>query len=75
VLRGWGNYFRTGNAGREFHKMDNFAGQELAPLAVPHRLMGTVRCPAQSHTRKIIVKPCAGKRLARLERGIGNRLV
>src|ERR1019366_687196 len=24
VLRGWGNYFRTGNADREFHKMDSF---------------------------------------------------
>jgi hypothetical protein len=24
VLRGWGNYFRTGNADREFNKMDGF---------------------------------------------------
>jgi len=24
VLRGWGNYFRTGNADREFNKMDNY---------------------------------------------------
>ena len=24
VLRGWGNYFRSGNADREFHKMDSF---------------------------------------------------
>ena len=24
VLRGWGNYFRTGNADREFHKMDRY---------------------------------------------------
>jgi group II intron reverse transcriptase/maturase len=24
VLRGWGNYFRSGTAGREFHKMDDF---------------------------------------------------
>jgi len=24
VLRGWGNYFRTGNADREFHNMDSF---------------------------------------------------
>jgi len=23
VLRGWGNYFRTGNADREFNKMDD----------------------------------------------------
>jgi group II intron reverse transcriptase/maturase len=24
VLRGWGNYFRTGTSSREFHKMDEF---------------------------------------------------
>ena len=24
ILRGWGNYFRTGNAEREFNKMDSF---------------------------------------------------
>src|SRR5579864_3070600 len=29
VLRGWGNYFRTGNADREFNKMDAFVYQSL----------------------------------------------
>jgi len=29
VLRGWGNYFRTGNADREFHKMDYFVVRSL----------------------------------------------
>ena len=29
VLRGWGNYFRTGNADREFNKMDGFVIQRL----------------------------------------------
>jgi group II intron reverse transcriptase/maturase len=29
VLRGWGNYFRTGNADREFHKMDSFVVKSL----------------------------------------------
>ena len=29
VLRGWGNYFRTGNADREFHKMDRFVVKSL----------------------------------------------
>lgn len=24
VLRGWGNYFRTGNADRKFNKMDGY---------------------------------------------------
>jgi group II intron reverse transcriptase/maturase len=29
VLRGWGNYFRTGNAAREFTKMDHFVAKRL----------------------------------------------
>ena len=29
VLRGWGNYFRTGNADREFNKMDAFVVHSL----------------------------------------------
>ena len=29
VLRGWGNYFRTGNAGREFNKIDRFVIRSL----------------------------------------------
>ena len=29
VLRGWGNYFRTGNADREFNKMDYFVISSL----------------------------------------------
>jgi group II intron reverse transcriptase/maturase len=29
VLRGWGNYFRTGNADREFNKMDGFVYRRL----------------------------------------------
>ena len=29
VLGGWGNYFRTGNADREFNKMDSFVVQRL----------------------------------------------
>jgi group II intron reverse transcriptase/maturase len=29
VLRGWGNYFRTGNADREFNQMDYFVVQRL----------------------------------------------
>jgi group II intron reverse transcriptase/maturase len=70
VLRGWGNYFRTGNADREFNKMDGFVVQSLRrwqyrrggqrPTKRPkftwdqlrgmglHRLMGTVRYPAQA---------------------------
>ena len=29
VLRGWGNYFRTGNADREFNQMDGFVYRRL----------------------------------------------
>lgn len=29
VLCGWGNYFRSGNADREFNKMDSFVVQSL----------------------------------------------
>jgi RNA-directed DNA polymerase len=30
VLRGWGNYFRTGTCRREFHKMDDFVYARLS---------------------------------------------
>ncbi len=29
VLRGWGNYFRTGNSDREFHRLDDHVRQRL----------------------------------------------
>ena len=70
VLRGWGNYFRTGNADREFNKMDGFVVKRLrrwqyrrggqrptkrAPFTGGqlygmglHKLMGTVKYPAQA---------------------------
>jgi hypothetical protein len=74
VLRGWGNYFRTGNADREFNKMDYFVVRSLrrwqfrrggqrptkrAPFQFDqlygmglHRLMGTVKYPAQATPRR-----------------------
>jgi group II intron reverse transcriptase/maturase len=74
VLRGWGNYFRTGNADREFNKMDYFVVQSLRrwqyrrggqrPTKRPmftwdqlygmglHKLMGTVKYPAQATPRR-----------------------
>jgi hypothetical protein len=91
VLRGWGNYFRTGNADREFNTMDYFVVTSLRPLGVSagraaaceagsiHRrsairdgtaqVDGHREIPSASHTQKIIVKPCAGKRHARFEWG------
>jgi RNA-directed DNA polymerase len=74
VLRGWGNYFRTGNADREFNKMDGFVvrslrrwqyrrGGQRPTKRVPytgdqlygmglHKLMGTVKYPAQATLRR-----------------------
>jgi RNA-directed DNA polymerase len=74
VLRGWGNYFRTGNADREFNKMDYFVvkslrrwqyrrGGQRPTKRVPftgdqlygmglHKLMGTVKYPAQATPRR-----------------------
>ena len=74
VLRGWGNYFRTGNADREFNKMDGFVIRSLrrwqyrrggqrptkrAPFPGEllhgmglHKLMGTVKYPAQATPRR-----------------------
>jgi RNA-directed DNA polymerase len=74
VLRGWGNYFRTGNADREFNKMDYFvirslrrsqyrrgvqrptkrvpfSGDQLYRMGL-HKLMGTVKYPAQATPRR-----------------------
>lgn len=74
VLRGWGNYFRTGNADREFNKMDYFVvkslrrwqyrrggqrptkrkpftGDQLNGMGL-HKLMGTVKYPAQATQRR-----------------------
>jgi ubiquitin len=74
VIRGWGNYFRTGNADREFNKMDcfvvkrlrrwqyrrggqrptkraPFTGDQLYGMGL-HKLMGTVKYPAQATPRR-----------------------
>lgn len=34
VLRGWGNYFRTGNAARRFNQLDGYVWQRLRSLRV-----------------------------------------
>ena len=86
-----GDYFRTGNADREFNKMDYFVvkslrrwqyrrggqrptkrapftGDQLYGMGL-HKIDGHREIPGASRTKKIIVKPCAGKRHARFERG------
>jgi RNA-directed DNA polymerase len=32
VLRGWGNYFRTGNASKQFHRIDRYVEGRLKRL-------------------------------------------
>ena len=95
VLRGWGNYFRTGNADREFKSVDAYVieklrrwqhrrgGQRIAKRPGftwrsvgghgPAQIARHREVPRASHTKKIIVKPCAGKRHARFERGTWKR--
>jgi group II intron reverse transcriptase/maturase len=41
VLRGWGNYFRTGNASQKFQQIDRFVWQRL--LSLLHRRGGKKR--------------------------------
>jgi group II intron reverse transcriptase/maturase len=36
VLRGWGNYFRTGNAAKKFREVDSYLGRRLRKLRI-HR--------------------------------------
>ncbi len=37
ILRGWGNYFRAGNAGRKFGQVDDYVGWRLRRLMVKKR--------------------------------------
>ena len=43
VLRGWGNYFRTGNASIKFQQVDLYVNQSLVRLMYARR--GTRRRP------------------------------
>jgi RNA-directed DNA polymerase len=37
VLRGWGNYFRTGNAAKRFNQLDNYVWKRLRQLRVSRK--------------------------------------
>ena len=37
VLRGWGNYFRTGNAARQFNALDSFVVRRLRTLRIKRK--------------------------------------
>jgi RNA-directed DNA polymerase len=46
VLRGWGNYFCTGNAARKFVALDDYVGERLRTLLVKRK--GTNLRPGES---------------------------
>ena len=96
VMRGRGNYFRTGNADREFNKMDGFVirslrrwqyrrggqratkrppftGDQLYGMGL-HKLMGTVKYPAQATSRRSSVSRVRGNRTHGLKEDYGNGL-
>jgi hypothetical protein len=37
VLRGWGNYFRTGNAAKRFNQLDEYVWQQLRSLRLARK--------------------------------------
>ena len=37
VLRGWGNYFRTGNAAKRFNQLDGYVWRRLLALRVKRK--------------------------------------
>jgi RNA-directed DNA polymerase len=49
VLRGWGNYFRTGNADREFNSLDHFVVQCLRRWQYRHGGQRPTRRPSFTH--------------------------
>jgi RNA-directed DNA polymerase len=96
VIRGWGNYFRTGNADREFNKMDSFVVRSLRswqyrrggqrPTKRPpftgdqlygmglHKLMGTVKYPAQATSGRSSVSRVRENRTHGLKGDYGDGL-
>jgi RNA-directed DNA polymerase len=51
VLRGWGNYFRTGNADRKFNQLDTYVYQRLARWMVRRTGQRKGRMEKWSHDR------------------------
>ncbi|MCI0408923.1 MAG: group II intron reverse transcriptase/maturase [Acidobacteria bacterium] len=47
VLRGWGNYFRTGNASLKFQQVDRYVNQRLVRLLAAQRCRPQLRRPFQ----------------------------
>jgi len=55
LLRGWGNYFQTGNASQKFNQIDRYVSERLVRLIASRRGRGWKRRPFHmkdwSHTR------------------------
>lgn len=45
LLRGWGNYFRTGNASEKFRQIDRYVSQRLVRLLATRRHRSLKRRP------------------------------
>src|ERR1700729_422398 len=55
-LRGWGNYFRTGNAARKFNQVDDYVGQRLRRFLVKRRGRHLRAGEAEAWTRDFFVE-------------------
>ena len=51
VLRGWGNYFRTGNAARKFNQVDDYVCERLRSLRIKRKGRNLRAGEAQAWTR------------------------
>ena len=51
VLRGWGNYFRTGNAAKKFNQIDTYVWRRLRKLRVKRKGRNLRPGEAQRWTR------------------------
>lgn len=73
VLHGWGNYFQTRTADREFHAIDEYVRERvlhwMGRRGGQRRRLRAERWPHEraSHPAKTVGKPCAGRRHARFE--------
>jgi group II intron reverse transcriptase/maturase len=59
VLRGWGNYFRTGNADRKFNQLDSYVYERLARWMVRRVGQRKGRVEKWSHDR-FVAMGCTG---------------
>ncbi len=67
ILRGWGNYFRTGNAAKQFNQIDSYVWRRLQSSLVKRK--GRHLKPGEWRVWCEEGKPCAGKPHAWFERG------